>query len=107
MAQLTLCPAEERMPYQLRTALTMEADTLAALGELTKAAESKDVKDIFRHHADEPSEQIDNLSAYHGLIVPTTAMGAGEVVTRLQANLYQEVRTSEELQSMLQKVLPG
>jgi len=159
MAQLTLESPLELMHYQLRSALTMEADSLAALGELAKAAKSKDIKDMFRHHADETKEQIDNLhkvfallelkdttapspstkgisrqaesligkssnklrdqvtlscalgnehyemSAYQGLIIPATAMGATDVVALLQANLDQEVHTSEELQSMLQKIV--
>jgi ferritin-like metal-binding protein YciE len=144
---------------QLRTALTMEADSLAALGELAKAAKSKEVKDMFRHHADETKEQIENLhkifqlmelktttapspstkgitkqaeslisktgpklrdrvvlscalgnehyemSAYQGLIIPATALGALDAVVLLQANLDQEVHTSEELQTMLQEVV--
>ncbi len=159
MATQTLESPMELMHLQLRTALTMEADSLAALGELAKAAKSKDVKDMFRHHADETREQIDNLhkvftlmelkdstapspstkgitkqaesligktgtklrdqvvlscalgnehyemSAYQGLIIPATALGAVDVVTLLQANLDQEVHTSEELQAMLQKVV--
>jgi ferritin-like metal-binding protein YciE len=159
MPTLVLDTPLELMHYQLRTALTMEADSLAALGELAKAAKSKEVKDMFRHHSDETKEQIDNLhkafallelkdtsapspatkgisrqaesligrsasklrdqvtlscalgnehyemSAYQGLIIPATAMGATDVVTLLQANLDQEVHTSEELQSMLQKIV--
>lgn len=159
MPTLTLDTPIELMHYQLRTALTMEADSLAALGELAKAAKSKDVKDMFRHHADETKEQIENLhkiftlldlkdstapspstkgisrqaesligksatklrdqvvlscalgnehyeiSAYQGLLIPATAMGAGDVVALLQFNLDQETHTSEELQEMLQKVV--
>jgi ferritin-like metal-binding protein YciE len=159
MAQLTLETPADLLQYQLRTALTMEADSLAALGELAKAAKSADVKKMFRHHADETKEQIDNLhrvfqllelkqttapspstkgitkqaesligrsgtrlrdrvvlscalgnehyeiSAYQGLIIPAAAMGAAEVVALLQANLDQETHTSEELQSMLQKIV--
>lgn len=159
MAQLTLESPVDLMQYQLRTALTMEADSLAALGELAKAAKSKEVKDMFRHHAGETKEQIENLhkvfrllelkestapspstkgitkqaesligrsgtklrdqvvlscalgnehyemSAYQSLIIPATAMGASDVVSLLQANLDQEVHTSEELESMLQKVV--
>ena len=159
MATLTLATPEELMHYQLRTALTMENDSLAALGELAKAAKSKEVKDMFRHHSDETKEQIENLrrvftllefkdtsapspstkgiskqaesligksepklrdqvtlscalgnehyemAAYQGLIIPATAMGATDVVALLQANLDQEVHTSEELQSMLQKIV--
>lgn len=155
MALMTLETPLELMHYQLRTALTMEGDSLAALGELSKAATSKEVKDMFRHHADETKEQIENLhrvfellelkdttapspttkgiskqaesligkstkalrnqvvlscalgnehweiSAYQSLIIPATAMGATDAVTLLQANLDQEIHTSEELQQML------
>jgi ferritin-like metal-binding protein YciE len=158
MATLRLDSPMDLMHYQLRTALTMEDDSLAALGELAKAAKSKDVKDMFRHHADETKEQIENLhkvfkllelkdttapspstkgiskqaeslisksapklrdqvtlscalgnehyemSAYQSLIIPASAMGAADVATLLQANLDQEVHTSEELQGMLQKL---
>jgi ferritin-like metal-binding protein YciE len=45
------------------------------------------------------------MAVYEGLIVPATAMGAGDVVTLLRANLDQETHTSEELQSMLQKIV--
>jgi ferritin-like metal-binding protein YciE len=147
------------MHYQLRTALTMEADSLAALAELSSAAKSKEIKDMFRHHSDETKEQIDNLhrvfsllelkdtsapspstkgisrqagslieksspklrdqvtlscalgnehyemSAYQALIIPATAMGAGDVVALLQANLDQEVHTSHELERMLEKIV--
>lgn len=159
MAQLTLDSPIDLMHYQLRSALTMEHDSLAALGELEKAARSKEVKDMFRHHSGETKEQIENLhkvfgllefkestapspstkgiskqaesligksatklrdqvtlscalgnehyemSAYQGLIIPATAMGATDVVTLLQANLDQEVHTSKELQSMLEKIV--
>jgi ferritin-like metal-binding protein YciE len=159
MTQLTLETPTDLLQYQLRTALTMEADSLAALDELAKAAKSADIKKMFRHHAGETKEQIENLhqvfrllelrdstapspstkgitkqaesligrsgaqlrdqvvlscalgnehyemAAYEGLIVPTAAMGAGDVVALLQANLDQETHTSEELQSMLQKIV--
>jgi len=68
MATLVLQTPVELMHYQLRTALTMEADSLAALGELTKAAKSKEVKDMFRHHADETKEQIENLHRIFALL---------------------------------------
>jgi ferritin-like metal-binding protein YciE len=159
MAALVLDSPSALLHYQLRTALTMEADSLAALAELAKAAKSKEVKDMFRHHSDETREQIDNLhkvfallefkdtsapspstkgiskqaesliaksatklrdqvtlscalgnehyeiSAYQGLILPAAALGADDAVLLLQANLDQETHTSEELQSMLQKIV--
>jgi ferritin-like metal-binding protein YciE len=161
MAQQTLETPSDLLQYQLRTAMTMEADSLAALGELTTAAKSADIKKMFRHHADETREQIANLqqifkllelrestapspttkgikrqagsliektapklrdqvvlsaalgnehyeiSAYTSLIIPVQAMGASEVLALLQANLEQETHTSEELQSMLQKMVAG
>ncbi|MEO5534633.1 MAG: DUF892 family protein [Pseudolysinimonas sp.] len=61
MVQQTLQTPPELLHYQLRTALTMEDDSLAALGELSKGAKSAEVKQMFRHHADETKEQIANL----------------------------------------------
>jgi ferritin-like metal-binding protein YciE len=39
----------------------MEDHSLAALGELAKAAKSADIKKMFKHHAGETREQIANL----------------------------------------------
>jgi ferritin-like metal-binding protein YciE len=61
MSQTTLETPDDLLRFQLRTAMTMEHDSLAALGELAKAAKSGDVKQMFRHHADETKEQIANL----------------------------------------------
>jgi ferritin-like metal-binding protein YciE len=61
MPTLTLESPTELLHYQLRTALTMEDHSLAALGELAKAAKSADIKKMFRHHAGETREQIANL----------------------------------------------
>lgn len=159
MVQQTLTSPTELLHFQLRTAMTMENDSLAALGELAKAARSAEIKKLFRHHAGETKEQIANLqqvfrllelkestapspstkgiskqavsllersapklrdqvtvscalgnehyeiSAYQGLILPASSMGLSDVVALLQANLDQEVHTSEELQSTLQKLV--
>jgi ferritin-like metal-binding protein YciE len=159
MPTLTLESPTELLHYQLRTALTMEDHSLAALGELAKAAKSADIKKMFTHHADETREQIANLhevfkildlrdttapspsttgitrqaesliakagaplrdqvvltcalgnehyeiSAYEGLIIPLEAMGVPDAVKLLRANLDQETHTSEELRTMLEKVV--
>jgi ferritin-like metal-binding protein YciE len=159
MVQQTLKSPTDLLHFQLRTAMTMENDSLAALGELAKAAKTAEIKQLFRHHAGETKEQIANLqrvfrllelkestapspstkgiskqaasllersapklrdqvalssalgnehyeiSAYQSLIAPVTAMGLPEVVGLLQANLDQEVHTSEELQETLQKLV--
>lgn len=161
MAQQTLETPTDLLQYQLRTALTMEADSLASLGELTSAAKSAEIKKMFRHHADETKEQIENLhkvfqllgmkdstapspstkgiskqaqsligrsatklrdqvaltcalgnehyeiSAYQSLIIPVMAMGAPDAGALLQANLEQEQHTSDELQSMLERMVPS
>jgi len=44
------------------------------------------------------------MAAYESLIVPLDAMGASDAVRLLQANLEQEVHTSEELRTMLEKL---
>jgi ferritin-like metal-binding protein YciE len=159
MPTMTLESPTELLHYQLRTALTMEDHSLAALGELAKAAKSADIKKMFTHHADETREQIANLhevfkildlrdttapspsttgitrqaesliakagaplrdqvvltcalgnehyeiSAYEGLIIPLEAMGVPDAVKLLRANLDQETHTSEELRTMLEKVV--
>jgi len=61
MPTMTLESPTDLLHYQLRTALTMEDDSLAALGELAQAAKSADVKKMFKHHAEETREQIANL----------------------------------------------
>lgn len=61
MATMTLDTPTELLHYQLRTALTMEDHSLAALGELASAARSAEIAKMFRHHADETKEQIANL----------------------------------------------
>ena len=61
MSQTTLESPADLLRFQLRVAMTMEEDSLAALGELEQAASSVDVKKMFRHHADETKEQIENL----------------------------------------------
>jgi ferritin-like metal-binding protein YciE len=47
------------------------------------------------------------ISAYTSLIIPVQAMGASDVLRLLRANLDQETHTSEELQSMLEKMVVG
>jgi ferritin-like metal-binding protein YciE len=61
MVQQTLKSPSDLLHFQLRTAMTMENDSLAALGELAKAAKSAEITKLFRHHADETKEQISNL----------------------------------------------
>ena len=159
MVQQTLTTPDELFRFQLRTAMTMENDSLAALGELAKAARSSEITKLFRHHADETKDQIANLrqvfqllelkestapspstkgiskqagsliertapklhdqvvlscalgnehyeiSAYQSLIIPVDAMGVTDVSALLKANLEQETHTSEELKSMLEKLV--
>jgi len=68
MVQQTLDTPDELIHFQLRTALTMENDSLAALKELAGAARSAEIKKLFTHHQDETREQIENLSKVFGLL---------------------------------------
>ena len=61
MPKQTLDTPEQLLHFQLRTAMTMERDSLAALGELAASAKSAEIKKLFRHHSDETREQIANL----------------------------------------------
>lgn len=56
---------------QLCIALTMEQDSLDALGELQQAAQSAAVKKLFSHHAEETEEQISNLHAVLDILTLT------------------------------------
>jgi ferritin-like metal-binding protein YciE len=52
---------EELFSYKLGAALTMENTVLAMLGDLEKNSTRKELKQQFRHHADETREQIQNI----------------------------------------------
>jgi len=161
MSQNHLETPQDLLRFQLRTAMTMEEDSLAAVTELSEVARTADIKKLFRHHADETREQIENLkkvfellevpestapspstkgisrqaesliqradeslhdqialsaaignehyemASYQGLIVPVTALGATEALSLLQANMDQEVHTSEELATRLKELVGG
>lgn len=47
--------------HKLGSALTMEQDVLDMLGDLENKARSEQLKQQFRHHADETRQQIDNI----------------------------------------------
>jgi ferritin-like metal-binding protein YciE len=47
--------------YQLGAALKMENKVLDMLGDLQEAARHDDLKQLFRHHAEETQQQIANL----------------------------------------------
>lgn len=77
MSQNRLETPEELLRFQLRTAMTMEDDSLAALGELAQAARSSEVKKMFTHHADETREQIENLrKVFTALELPESSAGS-------------------------------
>lgn len=57
----TLSTPEELLELQLRTALTMEDDSLAALDLLASTAVSREIKQMFKHHTDETKGQVQNL----------------------------------------------
>lgn len=51
----------EAFGHKLGSALTMEQDVLDMLGDLEGKARSDELKQQFRHHADETRQQIDNI----------------------------------------------
>jgi ferritin-like metal-binding protein YciE len=52
---------QELFHYKLGAALTMENTVLEMLGDLEKHAQREQLKQQFRHHAEETKEQIHNL----------------------------------------------
>ncbi|MBW9111168.1 DUF892 family protein [Microbacterium trichothecenolyticum] len=108
MSQTTLESPVDLLRFQLRTAMTMEEDSLAALGELEQAARSADIKKMFRHHADETREQIENLRKVFGVLElpestaasPSTkgiAKQAESLISRSAAALRDQVTLSAAL----------
>lgn len=58
----------ELLEFRLGTALSMEHDSLEMLGELEEAAQSGELKGMFRHHAQETRQQIENLQRVFELL---------------------------------------
>lgn len=52
---------QELFEYRIGSALSMEDDSLQMLGELEAAVRSPELKQMFRHHAGETRQQIENL----------------------------------------------
>lgn len=108
MSQTHLETPEDLLRFQLRTAMTMEHDSLAALGELAEAAVTADIKKLFRHHADETREQIENLKKVFQLLEvpestapspPTTGISkhAESLISRSAESLRDQVTLSAAL----------
>ena len=108
MPQRSLESPLDLLQFQLRTALTMEDDSLAALADLAKAARSADIKKMFRHHADETKEQVDNLKKVFVLLEfretsapsPSTkgiSRQAGSLIERSAPKLRDQVVLSSAL----------
>ena len=51
----------ELFTYKLGSALTMERDVLEMLGKLEQEAQSQELRQQFRHHAEETRHQIGNV----------------------------------------------
>jgi ferritin-like metal-binding protein YciE len=54
--------------HKLGAALTMEHTVLRMLAELEKEARHEELKQLFRHHAEETNEQISNLERAFGAL---------------------------------------
>ena len=58
----------EAFGHKLGSALTMEKDVLDTLGDLEKEAQGDQLKQQFRHHAEETRQQIDNIEQAFGAL---------------------------------------
>lgn len=95
MSQNHLTSPEELLRYQLRTARTMEDDSLAALGELAEAAVSTDVTKLFTHHADETREQIENLNRVFQLLELPASSAASPSTKGISRQAESLIRRSD------------
>jgi ferritin-like metal-binding protein YciE len=101
---------KELLTYKLGSALTMENDVLEMLGKLEEEARSDELKQHFRHHAEETRQHVPNvvldgaaatehyeIATYEWLISEAEAMGKQDVVALFQENLEQEEHTLDEV----------
>jgi ferritin-like metal-binding protein YciE len=58
----------EFFTFKLGAALTMETTVLEMLGELQEEAQSPELKEQFRHHAEETTHQIENIKQAFGVL---------------------------------------
>lgn len=66
-----LTTPEEIFSFKLGSALTMEQDTLAMLVELETSASRPELKQLFREHAEETKQQIENIKKSFTLLGET------------------------------------
>jgi ferritin-like metal-binding protein YciE len=59
---------EQIFSFKLGSALTMERDTLEMLGELEQSANHPEMKELFRGHAEETRQQIENIEKSFALL---------------------------------------
>lgn len=59
---------EEIFSFKLGSALTMEHTVLESLGDLEQAAQRPEIKELFRHHAEETRQQIKNIETAFQLL---------------------------------------
>jgi ferritin-like metal-binding protein YciE len=96
VSQLQLETPDDLLRMQLRVARTMEDDSLAALGELAEAAESADIKKLFRHHADETKQQIENLHKVFQLLELPESTAASPVTKGIGAHAESLIARSAD-----------
>ncbi|HEV7168861.1 MAG TPA: DUF892 family protein [Micrococcaceae bacterium] len=59
---------KELFQFKLGSAMSMEDDSLAMLGDLEQAAQRQELKQLFRTHAEETRQQITNLQRIFGIL---------------------------------------
>ncbi|MER7796570.1 DUF892 family protein [Microbacterium sp. NPDC096154] len=102
MSQTHLETPEDLLRFQLRTAMTMEHDSLAALEELSEAAVTADIKKLFRHHADETREQIENLKKVFQLLEVPESTAPSPSTTGISKHAESLIaRSAEELRDQV------
>jgi ferritin-like metal-binding protein YciE len=79
----------------------MDNTVLEMLGKLQEAAQQDQLKQQFRHHAEETEHH--EIAAYEGLITGAEAMGKPDIVRLLEQNLEQERHTLEEIKQATQQ----
>jgi ferritin-like metal-binding protein YciE len=88
--------ARELFVHKLGTALKMEKVVLEMLGRLEKKAQSEELKEHFRHHAEETRGQIANLGVAFGAIEEEPDEKAAPVIQAIDVESRANIKRTDE-----------
>jgi ferritin-like metal-binding protein YciE len=91
----TIQTPEQLFTHKLGAALTMENTVLEMLGELERTAQRDELKQQFRHHADETRQQLQNLEETFSALGETPQEQPCPTIEGLQQESRQMIKQTD------------